>query len=299
LADSKIDIARFKTIEVEANSLLRGQLATVQTVENLRTAIKLRLKITGVVAALAVPLSGLWAAFMLYWRYYHAYNWSFATEAIAGGCLTALIAGVISAVSFRLGRDFVGDDKLSFLFGGAVSGLIAVLGLLWALPFILPFIVWGAIVVLGIYYATWPHLGSSVMLGGVTTAIAKLEGDNRYQEYREFLQLVATWNDYAQLLNRIVLKLEHNQFDQAIVPMVEEALAAMRADQRFVEDRCAYLEQVAQEGEIGTLTARAKLGAAVVHELSGRMTEMRRRVDELREMDTRAVAALQVETGKY
>ncbi len=298
MSDSKPVIARFNRAEVGFNTRLHGQLATVRMIEDLRAAYKLRLKITGVAAGLAIPATGLWAAAMLYWRYYHAFDWSFVTDAI-GSLPAAIVCGAIAAgclAYLRSDSTPFNGSALTALLGLVVCGFISVLAFLWALPFVFPLLLWAAIIGLGIYYASWPHLGSSIRVDGNSVAIDQLMADNRYEDYRSFLGLQSTWNEYAELLNRLALKLEYNQFEPAIVPIVTEALAAMRADQRFVEDRCSYLERIAQEGDLGTKTARAQLGAAVIHELSGKLDDMRKRIDQLKEIDGRQVAALQVET---
>lgn len=295
-------IAPFQPVVVADQTPLKAQLAVIADIEAKRSLIKLWKNVTSFAVVLAVPLSGLWAATMMWWRYYHAYNWDFLLSPLLTGVPIMVVCGIVVAIAKAVTNYF--DDKpvdgavigVTIIggIGAAITGFFTFLG---TLPFTLPFLVWAVLVVAKVHLGTWPHLGSK--LAGSDRRVDKIIADNRYAELCSFLQLQGTWSDYAQLLNRLALKLQHNQIDPQYVPRVVEGLTALRASEKFVQDRLQYMYAIAAEGELGSRTARADLTDVAIHDLSGRMDDMREQVAKLREIDRKAVAALQVATNQY
>lgn len=296
----EFSIAPFQPVVVAGQTPLSAQLMIVAEIEAKRSLIKRWQDLTSFAAVLAVPMSGLWAMAMGWYRYYHAYNWDFLLSPFLTGVPIMVVCGIIATIAavVLVKSDNNSTDLGMFaFFGGGIAALVGVATFIGTLPFTLPFLVWAVLVIAKIYLSTWPHLGSK--LAGSNRQVDGIIGDNRYDDFSSFLQLQATWSDYAQLLNRLVLKLKHHQIDKEVVPEVEKGLLALRASEQFVRDRLAYMYAIASEGDLGTRTARAGLTDFAVHDLSGRMDDMRKQVAKLREIDRKAVAALQVETGNY
>lgn len=296
----EFSIAPFMPVEVADGTVLKAQLAVIADIEAERAIIKRLKTFTGIAAGLAVPLSGLWAVAMMWYRYYYAYNWDFLLSPLLTGVPIMVVCGVISAVAVAVVKDgrSTYDELAPWAFiGGGISAIIGLITLIGTLPFTLPFIVWAVLTIAMIYFVTWPHLGTKLV--GSDRRLDVIIADNRYDDLQSFIGLQATWSDYTQLLNRLILKLEHHQIDEVLVPEVEKGLEALRASEKFVRDRLQYMHALASEGNLGTRTVRASLTDFAIHDLSGRMDDMKAQVARLREIDRKAVAALQVATGRY
>lgn len=132
------------------------------------------------------------------------------------------------------------------------------------------------------------------------TGCLRARADNRVPEYRSFLLHANAWNETAEFLNRIRLKVQFKQFrDPAIAEAAAKGLEAMREEEAFMLNRVSYMAAIAREGSLGRCVSHGQARLAGPLDVAEPIARMRRQVEQLRELDEKAVASLQVETGTF
>ena len=117
--------------------------------------------------------------------------------------------------------------------------------------------------------------------------------DVRFREYSLLLDCMQMWTGWTEYLNQQTKKLELGLIPDARRGELERAIKTLREDETFIMKQVQYCEHLAAQGEFGTLTGPAS-DADRVHELSDRMDDLVRHVQELQEIDEKAIAALEV-----
>lgn len=289
------DIAPFNTFEVTKTALgevLAEQLKLVRKVDENMRQCQDNQRWIAVVAFACVSLVPVWffgikayAASHIGWSVWSAWGsmacWAAALW-IAGAVMLAV--AVAAHAEFNTRNQKV-EDAVTWLF---VLLTVIACGILF-FP-VLPLVPLGISVILWFANRSPDDPAENLTCEAVKT-------DNRTTEYRSFLAHISAWNDCAQFLNRLRLKIEHRQIPESLVPQALAGLEAMRAEECLLFDRLKYMQALANEGPLGTQSARAQLGAALVHDLAEPVHHMRQQIAKLRELDAQSIAALQVETN--
>jgi hypothetical protein len=283
-------VQRFLTVDVSDEALGTELVSQLRLVQHADKAVAQQLvnKSARISALGACGVLGMvWVSvIMAYSNSFSRYDpWSF--WGWWGTMITWGFAGLICALVMML----VGAGESS----GVVAKICKGLGLISALVLFFPVLplAAAAAIVASIVFEETPDDDNNALTSPMVLA------DNRAAEYKSFLAHIESWNNCAEFLNRLRLKIEHNQIPAELVPRAVEGMDAMRAEEKLLLDRVEYMRAIAAEGPLGSKTARGQLGEALVHDLVEPIARMRRELEKLRELDAMSVAQLQVETGKF
>lgn len=271
MSTNELERIEFRKIDLttvrEASPQLLRQLHQVR--QHLGTVVRIKhdAKVLALAVVFGLPvLAVVWAVLSGLFIYLFGF-WSFLLLMPIG------IGGLFAALCIAgISKD---DDGGYFI---AVGSLIA--GTFPILP--------GAAIVVSLVVAV------SLVCAQHNAAVS----DNRLAEYKSLLEHERVWEDWRVFLTRLQAKIDCNQIDQADIPRAQAALLALKADEQFFLDRIRYANHLASEGSFGSVTARAELGSDGVFDLADRMQAARTRIKELRDIDRRAIAALEVATLK-
>ncbi len=298
---------RFQTIDLDT---LPGELREqMQTVERVARSESMRTRMIALVERVTkialVPTTGLWALIVLWitheplrhgvkymlgrmlvnYMELFASSIGWAISFAVGGVVLAILLAVIAA-----SENNTSAAALPIAIGGLAIGALILSFPIF--PVVLLALAFGA--------RTWlRRTGRDLNQVRTHRASAEvlplIEVDSRTPEYRSLLEHISMWHEWTEFLNRLIDKLECGVVPTNLVESAETALERLRADEAFLRGRIEYCTRLSQEGQLGAVPVRDQIGADLVQGLSARMDDMRRRIEKLREIDAKAIAALEVD----
>ncbi|MDP2631252.1 MAG: hypothetical protein Q8P30_00610 [Candidatus Uhrbacteria bacterium] len=293
-------IAQFRTVNLEDATTvpegLREQLEQVRHVLADREKKKLSSNLWLALATLAAPvLLGIWVALDV-WMAYKDTGWdfSFLWSTPAMGLPVVFIALIAAVIVFAAGEllTFLGaieDHNLDYFSGFIIlAGVVALLAGVFAFLPYLPFLY-----MFGVLIA---FLTNEFKIDNMHR---EERFDKRFAEYNVLIDEIEDWNDSADHLNDLRLKVEHGLFEEEFEQTAIDAIEAMRADREALERRIEFASELASQGSLGSRPSHGTAGEFLVHRIADRSDDRNERQERLREVDKKAIAAMQVRKNKW
>lgn len=263
---------------------LRAAIALVKGVEeDKKRQAQVRRK--AVIALCVAVVTGAIDLYVLTYVWSFTHSFHFLERWVTGGMACMMIAAV--AVTIFFGAMYKDEDPTSEVL---VSGFFYFVTVMTVLPFLPALIAIGAIG----YYFLEGEEGEIKQSGNKKILPSVCVRDRRFEDFRGLVEHIEAWNRALEWAKQLNLRVEHNVLEGGDRARAIDLLESLEQDQQFLTKRIAYCAALARQGDLGTCATQDATGVDLIADLSERVEEFHKRIERLRELDRRAIAAAEV-----